>query len=112
MKQPDRQNVTAVQQPVHAENRRPDAVNRPASMQNATDNPVVPTQVKHTAAVQGKQDAARPAVKTAAPKEPGVKNQVSKPANKRAVQHKQPVTMRNKPNGAGRAGKQNGGGGR
>lgn len=85
MKQPDRQNVTVTKQPVHAESRRPDAVNRPTVMQNAAEKPVVPTQVKHTAAVQGKQDTARPAVKTAAPKEPEMKNQVSKLADKRAV---------------------------
>lgn len=113
MKQPDRQNITAAKQPVHAESRRQDVVNRPVVMQNAADNPVVPTQVKHTAAVQGKQDTVRPAVKTAAPKKPEKKNQVSKPADKRAVQHKQPVTMRNKPDCMGHTGKaggkQNGG---
>lgn len=50
---------------------------------------------------------------TAAPKVPEMKNQVPKPADKRAVQHKQPVTMRNKPDGMGHTGnvggKQNGG---
>ena len=116
MKQPDRQNVTAVKRPVNAESRRPDAVDRPAVMQNTTDKPVVPAQVKHAAAVQGKQETVRPAVKTAAPKKPEMKNQVSKLADKRAVQHKQPVTMRNKPDGMGHTGKaggkQNGGGGR
>ena len=109
MKQPDRQNVTAAKQSVHAESRRPDAVSRPAAMQNAADKPITSS----TAAVQGKQDTARPAVKTVAPKTPEMKNQVSKPADKRAVQHKQPVTMRNKPDGTehtGKAGgKQNGG---
>ena len=54
----------------------------------------------------------RPVV-TAAPKVPEMKNQVPKPADKRAVQHKQPVTMRNKPDGMGHTGnvggKQNGG---
>ncbi len=112
--QADRQNVTAAKQPVHAENRRPEAINRPAVMQNAADKPVMSRQVKSTTTVQGKQDTVRPAVKTAAPKEPEVKNQVSKPADKRAVQHKQPVTMRNKPDGMGHTGKaggrQNGGG--
>ena len=109
MKQPDRQNVTVAKQTVHAENRRPDAVNRPAAMQNTADKPITSS----TAAVQGKQDTARPTVKTVAPKEPEMKNQVSKPAGKRAVQHKQPVTMRNKPDGMGHTGKaggrQNGG---
>ena len=113
MKQPDRQNVTAVKRPVNAESRRPDAVDRPAVMQNTTDKPVVPAQVKHAAAVQGKQETVRPAVKTAAPKKPEMKNQVSKLADKRAVQHKQPVTIRNKPDGMGHTGKaggrQNGG---
>lgn len=112
MKQPDRQNITAAKQPVHTENRRPDAVSRPAAMQNAADKPITSS----TAAVQGKQDTARPAVKTVAPKTPEMKNQVSKPADKRAVQHKQAVMMRNKPDGTehtGKAGgKQNGGGGR
>ena len=112
MKQPDRPNVTAAKQPVHAESRRLDAVNRPAAMQNAADKPITSS----TAAVQGKQDTVRPVVKTAAPKEPEMKNQVSKPADKCAVQHKQPVTMRNKPDGTGHTGKsggtQNGGGGR
>ena len=116
MKQPVRQNVTAVKRPVHAESRRPDAVDRPAVMQNAADKPVMSKQVKSTTTVQGKQETVRPVVKTAAPKEPEVKNQVSKPADKRAVQHKQPVTMRNKPDGMGHTGKaggkQNGGGGR
>ena len=101
----DRQNVTAAKQPVHAENRRPDAVNRPAAV-----------QAKNAAQAQGKQNTVRPAVKTAAPKEPEVKNQVSKPTDKRAVQHKQSETMRNKPDGTGHTGKaggkQNGGGGR
>ena len=113
MKQPNRQNVTAAKQPVHAESRRPDAVDRPAVIQNAADKTVMPRQVKRTTTVQGKQETVRPAVKTAAPKEPEVKNQVSKPADKRAVQHKQPVTMRNKPDGMGHTGKaggrQNGG---
>ena len=102
MKQPDRQNVASAKQPVHAESRRPDAVDRPAAV-----------QAKNAAQAQGKQDTVRPVVKTAAPKAPEVKNQVSKPADKRAVQHKQPVTMRNKPNGVGHTGKaggkQNGG---
>ena len=114
MKQPDRQNATAAKQPVHAESRRPDAVNRPAVVQaknaaQAADKPITSS----TAAVQGKQDTARPAVKTVAPKTPEMKNQVSKLADKRAVQHKQPVTMRNKPDGMGHTGKaggkQNGG---
>lgn len=116
MKQPDRQNVTAAKRPVNAESRRPDAVDRPAVMQNTTDKPIVPAQAKRTTTVQGKQETVRPVVKTAAPKAPEVKNQVSKPADKRAVQHKQPVTMRNKPDGMGHTGKaggkQNGGGGR
>ncbi len=110
----DRQNVTAAKQPVQTESRRPDAVDRPAVMQNTTDKPVVSAQAKRTTTVQGKQETVRPVVKTAAPKEPEAKNQVSKPANKRAVQHKQPVTMRNKPDGMGHTGKagskQNGGG--
>ena len=105
MKQPDRQDVTAAKQSVHAESRRPDAVNRPAVV-----------KAKNAARAQEKQDTVRPAVETAAPKEPEMKNQVSKPAGKRAVQHKQPVTMRNKPDGMGHTGKaggkQNGGGGR
>ena len=109
---PDGQNVASAKQSVRAEKRRPDAVNRPVVMQNAADKPVAPAQAKRTAMMQGKQDTVRPAVKTTAPKEPEMKNQVHKPADKRAVQHKQSVTMRNKPNGAGRAGKQNGGGGR
>lgn len=103
MKQPDRQKVTAAKQTVHAESRRPDAVNCP-----------VVVKAKNAAQAQEKQDAVRPAVKTAAPKEPEMKNQVSKPAGKRAAQHKQPVTMRNKPDGMGHTGKaggkQNGGG--
>lgn len=105
MKQPDRQNVTAVKRPVHAESRRTDAVNCPAVV-----------KAKNAAQAQEKQDTVRPAVKTTAPKVLEMKNQVSKPANKRAVQHKQPVTMRNKPDGTERigkaGGKQNGGGGR
>ena len=113
MKQPDRQNVTAVKRPVNAESRRPDAVDRPAVMQNTTDKPVVPAQAKRTTTVQGKQETVRPVVKTAAPKEPEMRNQVLKSADKRAVQHKQPVTMRNKPDGMGHTGnvggKQNGG---
>ena len=112
MKQPDRPNVTAAKQSVHAESRRTDAVDRPTAMQNAADKPITSS----TAAVQGKQDTARPAVKAVAPKTPEMKNQVSKPAGKRAVQHKKPETMRNKPDGAGHTGKaggkQNGGGGR
>lgn len=111
--QADRQNVTAAKQPVHAESRRSDAVDRPAVMQNTTDKPVVPAQAKRTAMAQGKQETVRPVVKTAAPKEPEAKNQVSKPADKRAVQHKQPVTVRNKPDGMGHTGnaggRQNGG---
>ncbi len=98
----DRKNITSAKQPVHAENRRPDAVNRPAAV-----------QAKNAAQAQGKQDTVRPVVKTAAPKVPEMKNQVPKPADKRAVQHKQPVTMRNKPDGMGHTGnvggKQNGG---
>lgn len=112
MKQPNRQNVIAAKKPVQTESRRPDAVDRPAVMQNAADKPVMSRQVKSTTAVQGKQDTVRPVVKTTAPKEPEMKNQVSKPADKCAVQHKQPVTMRNKPDGMGNTGKQNGGGGR
>lgn len=69
-------------------------------------------QAKNAAQAQGKQDTVRPVV-TAAPKVPEMKNQVPKPADKRAVQHKQPVTMRNKPDGMGHTGnvggKQNGG---
>ena len=105
MKQPDRQNVTAVKRPVHAESRRPDPVNRPAVV-----------QAKHAAQAEDKQNTVRPAVQGVTPKTPEMKNQVSKPADKRAVQHKQPVTMRNKPDGMGHTGKaggkQNGGGGR
>ena len=101
MKQPDRQNVASAKQSVHAESRRPDAVDRPAAV-----------QAKNAAQAQGKQDTVRPVV-TAAPKVPEMKNQVPKPADKRAVQHKQPVTMRNKPDGMGHTGnvggKQNGG---
>ena len=45
-----------------------------------------------------------------------MKNQVSKPADKRAVQHKQAVTMRNKPDSTGYTGKaestKDGGGGK
>lgn len=85
-------------------------------MQNTTDKPVMPVQAKRTTTVQSKQETVRPAVKTTTPKAPEMKNQVSKPADKRAVQHKQPVTMRNKPDGMGHTGKaggkQNGGGGR
>ncbi len=116
MKQQDRQNATAVKRSVQTESRRPDAVNRSAVMQNTTDKPVMPVQAKRTTTVQSKQETVRPAVKTTTPKAPEMKNQVSKPADKRAVQHKQPVTMRNKPDGMGHTGKaggkQNGGGGR
>ena len=117
MKQPDRQNATAAKQSVHAENRRADAVSCPAAMQNAADKPVMPGRVANqTPTAQSKQDTVRPAVKTPVTKTLEMKNQVSKPADKRAVQHKQPVMMRNKPDGTERTGKaggkQNGGGGR
>lgn len=74
-------------------------------------------RTKRAATVQAKQDASRPAVQGVTPKAPEMKNQVSKPANKRAMQHKQPVTMRNKPDGMGRipvrrAASRMGGGGR
>ena len=114
VKQPDRQNVTAAKQLVHAESRRPDVVNRPAAVQakNTAQAQGKQNMMRPAVQAQDKQDTVRPAVQGGAPKEPEMKNQVSKPADKRAVQHKQPVTMRNKPNGAGRTGKQNGGGGR
>ena len=105
MKQSDRQNVTAAKQPVRAESRRTDAVNRLAVV-----------QTKNAAQAQGKQDTVRPAVQSVTPKAQEMKNQVSKPADKRAVQHKQAVTMRNKPDSTGYTGKaestKDGGGGK
>ena len=118
MKQPDRQNITAAKQPVNSESRRPDAVDRPAVVQakNAAQAQDKQNTVRPAVQAQDQHDTVRPAVKTTTPKAPEMKNQVSKPADKRAVQHKQPVTMRNKPDGVERigkaGGKQNGGGGR
>lgn len=110
----DRQNVTAAKQPVHAESRRPDAVNRPAVVQakNSAQAQDKQNTVRLAVQAQDKHDTVRPTVKTTTPKAPEMKNQVSKPAGKRAVQHKQPETMRNKPDGVEHISKKNGGGGR
>ena len=114
MKQPDRQNVTATKQSVHAEGRRLDAVNRPAVVQakNSAQAQDKQNTVRPAVQAQDKHDTVRPTVKTTTPKAPEMKNQVSKPAGKRAVQHKQPETMRNKPDGVEHISKKNGGGGR